>query len=171
MYEKYLTINNIPTGAILKRILSQKGISQKKLAEVTGILPQRINDYITGKRRFTPEASLKIEKQLGISISGFFYHIQSNYDIYLTIQAGRLKQHPDFSLFRKSLFWDTDIEKLDWSSNKKWIIQRVFEYGNEAEIKAVIDYYGKNIVASYLETITSHWKEDTRKTNYNKYIQ
>lgn len=171
MYEKYLTINNIPAGAILKRILVKKNISQKELAENTGILPPRINDYITGKRRLTPTVSLKIEKQLDISIPGFFYRIQSNYDIYLAMQAEQLKQHPDFSLFRKSLFWDTDIEKLDWNSNKKWIIQRTFEYGNEAEIKAIIDYYGENIVAAYLRAITSRWKENTRKRNYNKFIQ
>lgn len=171
MYEKYLDINTIPARAILKRILLKKGITQKKLAEDTGILRQRINDYITGKRRISAEVSLKLEKALDITIPGFFYKIQSNHDLYLAIQAEQLKQHPDYSLFRKCLFWDTDMEKLNWESNKKWIIQRVFEYGNDLEIKATIHYYGENVVTTNLNAVRSKWKENIREVNSNKYLR
>lgn len=29
------------------------------------------------------------------------------------------------------LFWDTDFDKLDWNTNKRYIINRIFERGNE----------------------------------------
>lgn len=34
---------------------------------------------------------------------------------------------PNLSLLRKSLFWDTDINKIDWKKQYKAVIQRVFE--------------------------------------------
>jgi hypothetical protein len=55
-----------------------------------------------------------------------------------------MNYHPDLSKFNKSLFWDTKIEKINWIRNKKWVIKRVFEYGNDLEIKEIIHFYGKN---------------------------
>ena len=170
MFERYMQYNNIPSGAILKRILGKKNISQKSLAELTGILPQRVNDYIMNKRRFTVDVSKKIEKALGIDIPGFFYLIQSNHDVYLTYQDDKKLLMPDVTKFRKNLFWDMNVSEIDWMACKKSVIQRCFEYGNEAEIKEIISFYGKRVVAETLEMLPDKWKERDREKNYNQYL-
>ncbi|WP_168196261.1 DUF6922 domain-containing protein [Echinicola soli] len=37
------------------------------------------------------------------------------------------KKAPNLSILRKSLFWDTDIETIDWQKKGKAVIRRVFE--------------------------------------------
>ena len=43
---------------------------------------------------------------------------------------------------RKVLFWDTEIDKLDWKKNDGFIMSRVAMYGNWAEWNEVLSYYG-----------------------------
>lgn len=83
MYEQYLSMPGVPAGAILKRILQKEKIAKKEIAKKSAIYPQRINDLIKGKRKFTPEYSSHLEQALGISSLGYFYRIQTNNDIYL----------------------------------------------------------------------------------------
>ena len=45
----------------------------------------------------------------------------------------RKNNKPDLSVLRSSLFWDTDINKIDWENQYKAVIRRVFERGNEQE--------------------------------------
>ena len=73
MYEQYLQLSNIPCGAVLNRIMIKEGVSQSQLAERSGIVRQRICDYLANRRRITVEASLNLEKALRIGIEGFFY--------------------------------------------------------------------------------------------------
>ncbi len=40
-------------------------------------------------------------------------------------------EHPNLSVLRKILFWDTDINKIDWYKQYKAIIQCILERGNE----------------------------------------
>ena len=77
---------------------------------------------------------------------------------------------PDKSRFRKALFWDTDLESLDWQRNAEWIIQRVFEYGNENEIKETIRYYGKRKITKVLDGIKGTWNSESRENNIKKYL-
>ena len=171
MYDQYLSITTIPVGAILKRILFKKGISQRQLAIKANELPQRINDIIAGRRKITPEQSLKIEKVLEIDDAGFFYKIQANHDIYLAQLQERLKCKPDISHFRRAIFWDIDLDKLDWIENKEWIIQRIFEYGNEEEAKTIINFYGKVTVLAVLDKVKSAWNSPKRISNISKFLQ
>lgn len=170
MYEQYLHLNNIPCGAVLNRIMTKEGISQSQLAERSGIVRQRICDYLANRRRITVEASLNLERALRIGISGFFYRIQANHDIYVCIQEQAKSYHPNLDSYRKSLFWDTDMEKLDWDKNRHWIIRRAFEYGNEEEILETIRFYGKEIVLDVLLKIVDERKADIRKSNIDKYL-
>lgn len=171
MYENYIKYNNIPSGAILKRILIKNKLSQKDLAKLTGILPQRINDYITQKRRFTVKSSFKIEQALDIKICGFFYLIQCKHDIFIAQQKNSQKDSPLLDKFRKNIFWDIDINKLDWDINKATIIQRIFEYGNKCEINEIIKFYGKDIVIETLNNISDKWKCEERNENIKNHLQ
>lgn len=169
MYEQYLKYPHIPCNAVLKRIMKKEHLSQRELARRSGIMPQRINDYLSDRRRISAETSVKLEKALGITHTGYFYFIQANHDVYLFCQ--KEGKYPNLSAFRNELFWDTDKKHLDWEGNKQWIIQRVFEYGNESEIAETINFYGKETALETLKAIESDWKKDSRLANIEKYLK
>lgn len=170
MYEHYLQFSNIPCGDILNRIMKKEGVSQSQLAERSGILRQRICDYLTNRRRITVEASLNLEKALRIDIEGFFYRIQANHDIYTCLKKQAESCHPNLNCYRKALFWDTTIDNLNWDKNKEWIVRRVFEYGGEDEILETIRFYGKEEIQEVLMGINDERKADNRKNNMIKYL-
>lgn len=75
---------------------------------------------------------------------------------YFDIEQEKKKQaensHPDLFKIRPILFWDTNMETIDWHKNKKAIITRIFERGNEDEIQEIIRFYGKEDVLSALRS-------------------
>jgi len=57
---------------------------------------------------------------------------------------------PNLALIRKALFWDTDINKIDWDKQYKAVIKRVFERGNEEEKLEIKRFYGNDVVEKVL---------------------
>jgi len=160
----------VPAGAILKRILQKERLSQKELAFRSDVYPQRINDLIYGKRKFTVELSFRLEKALGIATPGYFYRVQANYDIYCHVDAQERKHTPDLSIINRSLFWEaSSIDSINWIKNANWVVQRAFEYGNRQEIEEIIRYYGREKVSDILNKIPKGdiWKEKDRQKNRN----
>ncbi len=43
----------------------------------------------------------------------------------------------------KQAFWDVHFDKLDYEKKADFIIGRVFEYGSLTDLKAILDFYGK----------------------------
>ena len=170
MYEQYFQYDSLPAGAVLRRILKKEKVSQKELSDRTGIITQRINDLVTGKRRFTLESSSLIARCLKLSDLGYFYRLQCNHDIYLYIEQ-LTRQPVDLTRFRTALFWDIDTTTLDWNKHKDWIIQRVFEYGNDAEIETVIEHYGLTTIRESLDSIQDNWKKDAREIMIKRHLQ
>ena len=170
MYENYLTYHHIPCGAVLDRIRTKAHLTQRELASRSEIPYQRINDFIANRRRISPENSLKLEKALGVDYQCFFYQVQTNYEIFVATKRLSELLTPDKSKYRKALFWDTDFETLDWQRNSEWIIQRVFEYGNESEIKETIIYYSKNKIINVLRDINDTCNAENRIKNMKKYL-
>jgi plasmid maintenance system antidote protein VapI len=169
MYEQYMNLRTVPAGAILKKILEKEKISQKQIAKKAAIYPQRINDLISGKRKFTPEMSVNLEKAIGITNIGYFYKIQANHEVYTYEEEQDRKITPDLTQINKGLFWDTVFEKINWIKGAKWIIQRTFEYGNEQEIKEITRFYGKEKITDTLNSIDEKWKEKDRIANRKKF--
>jgi len=171
MYEKYLSMSGVPAGAILQHILKRKQLSQKEIAKKSAIYPQRINDLIKGKRKFTPELSNRLEKVLDIPTLGFFCKIQTNHDIFCYQDEQERKITPDLTKLHKALFWDTDMDKINWIRSAKYIIQRAFEYGNKTEIEEIIEFYGSEKVTEALNAIpvTDTWKLNERSKNREKF--
>ena len=163
-------MQSVPAGKILETILKKQRCSQKELADMSNEYPQRIYDFIQGKRKFTIKSSLAIEKALGIDITGFFMKLQTNHDIYCFITEEELQIHPDLSILSKALFWDTRIEKINWTRNKAWVIKRTFEYGNELEIKEIIRFYGVDTIKTILPQFNNGWNKEKRISNFQKYI-
>lgn len=171
MYERFLQFHNLPSGAVLSHVLKHEHLTQNELAKRTGILLQRINDYIAGRRRISVDVSLKIERALSIGIEGFFYTLQSNHDIYVALkEVGRSLYMPDLNKIKKAIFWDTVIEHIDWDRNKRSIIQRVFEYGDDESIEEIIRFYGKECVRKHLHEITDTRLMERRVRNEKLHI-
>jgi len=167
MYEQYLSMPAVPAGTILKRILQKENLSQKEIAGKTAIYPQRINDLINGKRKFTPELSFRLSKALGLSTLGFFYLIQTNHDIYCCEDEQEKKHTPDLTKLKRALFWDSEMKKINWKRSAYHIIKRVFEYGNEIEIDEIVKFYGREKVTESLNSIppTDKWHLFNRNNN------
>lgn len=169
MYERFLSAPNLPLGAVLSHILKREGMSQRELSGRTSILPQRINDYISGRRRITPEVSFKLELPFDLPCHGYFYLIQSHHDIYL---AGKSlpQATPDMTRIRKGVFWDTDLKALDWDGNRYSIIKRVFEYGDDMTINEIVRFYGHSVVREVLESCQEDRLAFIRQRNINDYL-
>ncbi len=141
---QYLKMKETPAGAVLNHIISKSNLAKKDVAEGIGITPQRMNDLIHGKRRVTVEMSLLLESILNIQKAGFFYQIQTNYDIFRQQRKLAESKKPNLEAFSKTTFWDVDIRKIDWDKNKMFVIYRVLEYGTADELKEIESFYGKN---------------------------
>ena len=63
------------------------------------------------------------------------------------------QKRPKFDKIRSILFWDTDINNIDWQKQKKAVIRRIFERGNEEEIEEIISFYSISTVIEELNTI------------------
>jgi len=53
----------------------------------------------------------------------------------------------DITQLSPHLFWDVDREKVDFNKNKKWLVQRVLEYGLLEDWLLLYKYYGIDEIA------------------------
>lgn len=137
--EKY---KGIHPGLILERELKKRNLKKGPFALSLQEYPQSLNDITKGRRGITASLSIKIDKALGFE-EGTMLVLQAYYQIKIENLKSGTGEHPNLAIIRKSLFWDTDISKIDWKKQQKAVIQRVFERGNEEEKKEVRRYYGK----------------------------
>ena len=49
-------------------------------------------------------------------------------------------------LERKSLFWDTDVKKLDAKKDARYIIERVLSFGRDADVRWVWRTYDESLL-------------------------
>ncbi len=139
----------IHPGIILARELKKRSLRQRPFALSVAEHPQTFNAITKGKRSINTALSLKIEKVLQLT-EGTLLILQAYYEI----RKEKEKQKnltPDLSVLRKSLFWDTDIKRINWEKQYRTVIQRVFERGNEAEKNEIIRFYGKAKIQSALQ--------------------
>jgi antitoxin HigA-1 len=149
-------IKGIHPGLILERELKNRKLAKGTFAHSINEFPQTITTITKGKRRMNPALSLKIEQALGLE-EGYFMVLQAYCDIEQEKKKIHKNYHPDLSKLRSVIFWDTDIKLIDWEKNKLAVIYRVFERGNEQEIKEIIRFYGKEKLLKLLgeKTISS----------------
>ncbi len=50
--------------------------------------------------------------------------------------------------YRQSLFWDTKPENIDPVKHKRYIIERVLEFGDDKDVKMVFKEYSKEDIRS-----------------------
>ena len=133
-------IKGVHPGKFIERVLNKKNLTQRALAETTGIPYQTINAIIAGRRNLTTEQALKIEKALGYE-EGLFAILQTHYDIEQYKDKELARTNSEAPRIRKSLFWDVDFNKINWAKYKKAVIKRVFERGSKDEIEEITRYY------------------------------
>ncbi|SFB91749.1 addiction module antidote protein, HigA family [Parapedobacter composti] len=145
-FEKY---KGIHPGIVLERELKKRAIKQRPFALSLDEHPQTFNAITKGKRGLSTALALKIERELGLE-EGTLVVLQAYYDIQ-KVKEKEIQSTPNLSVLRTSLFWDTDINKIDWQKQYRAVIQRVFERGNEDEKGEITRFYGIEKVKQALE--------------------
>lgn len=160
-------IKGIHPGIILGRELKKRKLGKGRFALSINEFPQTLTSITKGKRRMNTALSLKIERALNME-EGYFMILQTYFDIEQEKKKLTANYHPDLSLIRPVVFWDTDILKIDWVKNKSAVIQRIFERGGEQEIKEIIRFYGTETILSILNQSINLLPQATE--NKNKYL-
>jgi len=67
----------------------------------------------------------------------------------------------------KTLFWDTEFEKLDYKKHADFIIKRVLQYGDKKDYRIIKDKYGIKKIKEIVQKV-KHL--DKKSTNFWKLI-
>jgi plasmid maintenance system antidote protein VapI len=149
-------IKGVFPGAVLSRELKKRGLESKQFALSLGEYPQTINAISKGRRGINPALSIKLGEKLGVNAE-YFMLLQAYYEVEKKKQELLNKQaKPNLAIFQKALFWDTDIDKIDWQKHKRSVIHRVFERGAETEIREIIAFYGEKTVVETLFSVPQY---------------
>lgn len=148
-YEQYFKMHDSSANAILKRILISLGKSLDDIAKLFQISINEAEFYLTQKRLNEKDSAI-LSEYLKIGTKDYFIILQQNHDRYLKDNERSIKDTPNLTKIRKSTFWDVNIQMLDWRKGYKFVISRIYEYGNDTEKEAINEYYGQNIINSVL---------------------
>jgi hypothetical protein len=113
--------------------------------------------------------SLRIEQALGLE-EGFLMTLQVYYDIAEEKRKLSQNHRPDLTKFRSTIFWDTKIENIDFTAHSRYVINRVFERGNEEEILEVIRFYGRDVILDNINLKVKSPFENNIKANIKQYL-
>ena len=129
-------------GSVLKWALERDRMRSSELADSIGEHRQTISAILKEKRNINPSISIKLSSYFDVP-SDYFMMLQASYDVKQLLIENKVRSL-DPTKFRKVVFWDTNMEELDWDKNSKFIIQRVMERGNKQEIQEIVSHYGKS---------------------------
>lgn len=80
-------------GELIRDELRVRGLTQKRLAEMTGIKASVISETITGKRSVSLNMAVTLEKALGIP-ADMWMNLQTQYNLDSAVTAERSNQRP-----------------------------------------------------------------------------
>ena len=127
--------------------IKERGMTKTSLSKETGITYSYICNLIKGKKLLTLDYSLRLEDELGYE-EGFLMTLQIHYEIKLfQMKKGGT---PNLSQFTEELFWDTDLENIDWQKAKQAVIERGMNVGNITDQAEIIRFYGEDEIAKYI---------------------
>lgn len=142
-------VKGVHPGFFLERELKKRKLTKGKFALSIHEYPQTLSAIINGKRSMNIKLALRIEQALEME-EGLLMTLQVHHDIRKEKKRMSQGKQPALTKFRPALFWDTNIERIDWNIQKRPVIQRVFERGNFTEKKEVLNYYGRNAIKKVL---------------------
>jgi addiction module HigA family antidote len=137
-------LKGLHPGLVIERELKKRKLRKNSFALKLQEYPQTLTAITKGRRGITTSLALKIEKELGFD-EGFLMMLQVYFDIEVE-KKKQIQNTPNLKLIRPVLFWDTKFENIDWIKQKKAVIKRVFERGNEDEKNEIKRYYGEAVV-------------------------
>ncbi|HET6256580.1 MAG TPA: hypothetical protein VFE32_21075 [Puia sp.] len=143
------TLKGIHPGLVLERELKKRGLAKGPFALSIAAFPQTISAITKGKRGMNTPLAMRIEKALGIE-EGFFMTLQVFYEIKEEKRRQEEPIKPNLRLLRPALFWDTQLDKIDWKRQKRAVIERVWERGNKDEKAEIGRFYGTQEVDAVL---------------------
>ncbi|MFC2098486.1 DUF6922 domain-containing protein, partial [Bacteroidota bacterium] len=102
-----------------------------------------ITDITKLRRGITPQMSIKLGNTLGAN-EDYFLLLQAYYQVRKVMKKQILdtQETPDLNIISRQIFWEIDFDSLDYTRYKDYVIKRVFERGNESEIREIIRFYG-----------------------------
>jgi antitoxin HigA-1 len=151
MNQELEILKGIHPGIILDRKIKERKLSKGRFALMINEYPQTLGAITKGKRSMNTSLALKIEQELDLA-EGFLMTLQVFYDIKQEKRKIE-KARPDFSKLRRGLFWDTNMERIDWQLQKRAVIQRVFERGNSTEKKEITRFYGDSEIRLFTKKL------------------
>ena len=132
-------LKGIHPGLYLETELKKRKISKKEFAESVNEHLQTIVSITKAKRKFTPELSIKTDAFLQLD-EGFILTLQAFYEI-KKLKEELNNQKPDLTKIRPVLFWDTDLNQINWQKQKESVLKRVIERGNNQEKEEIFRFY------------------------------
>ena len=143
MLPEITDIKGIHPGIILEREFGKRGIKKSAFAMQIGVYPGIITDLTKQRRGMNAGLAIRIERALDAE-EGYFMILQAYYEISKEKNKKITeKAKPAPKLLRRALFWDVKFEKIDFNLRKRYVIERIFERGNNEEILEIISFYGK----------------------------
>ncbi len=97
-------------------------MTQRALAKAVGVPYQTINAIISYRRNITLEIALNIEKTLTYE-EGFLLILQDFNNISVYKEQKSKEKHSHALNIRKSLFWYSDFNRIDWENKKICYLQ------------------------------------------------
>lgn len=147
-----VNISALPVGLYFIQLIEedrvQRQLRKGRFALSIQEFPQTLGAITKGKRNMNTALALKIEKALGLD-EGYFMVLQVYYDIEQEKQKQNA-EHPDLAKLRPVLFWDTKMESVNWQKQKKAVVKRVFERGNDIEKEEITRFYGVETIDEML---------------------
>ena len=158
-------IKGIHPGKLIDRELRKRNITQRKLSDQTGISYQTVNAIIAAKRNITTEQSLRIANVLGYE-EAFLALLQTYYDIKIQKEKELQNIYKVAPRIRKSLFWDSDFDTINWRKYQRAVIKRVLQRGRKEEIEEIMRFYNLSI-----EALQKYNTKDTRLDKLSENIE
>lgn len=148
MKDKLDIIRGIHPGFIVDRELKRRKIRKVKFASDINEFAQTLTSITKGKRKMNPELSIKIGQAFGWE-EDFLMILQSCHDVKVVMAKNSKK--PDLSKIRPVVFWDTDIQKINWETQREAVIDRILKRGNEQEKREISKFYGIHLVNNHAD--------------------
>ena len=163
-------LKGLHPGLYIQRELDNRKLKSGSFAESIGEHPQTLSAIIRGRRSMNTPLSLRIEQALGLD-EGFLMTLQVYYDIAQEKRRLSQEHHPDLLKYSRTLFWDTELDRIDWNEHSSYVINRVFERGNEDEILETIRFYGRDVIISSIRITSKSPFESTIRKNLEQYLE
>lgn len=156
MTNEIAILKGIHPGLVLDRKLKERKMRKRSFALSINEYPQTISAITKAKRGINTPLALKIEHALGLE-EGYFMTLQVFYEIKEEKRKQQKNIRPDLSLIRRILFWDTDINKIDWQAQRRAVIERILERGNDQEKEEIKRFYGDAVFQTIADNLkTQH---------------